>query len=181
MNDGKVDQMYDFDYQVIRTKRKSISIILRKDGKIEVRAPLKMPDRELSAFVEKKNGWIVKAKKRQSESVVLPAFTPNEIKSMKVRTHSLVKEFISDFHDFKPQKIIIRNQRSVWGTCNSKGTISINAKCCLLPEKLFEYVLIHELCHLSKLNHSPEFWNLVSRYIPDWSKKRAELRKIRIG
>ncbi|MHB1485200.1 MAG: M48 family metallopeptidase [Saccharofermentanales bacterium] len=173
--------MIDAEYQIIRTKRKSIAIILRKDGNIEVRAPLRISNRELSAFIEKKNGWIQKAKKRQAESVLLPILTPVEIKSMKAKTYSLVNSFLSDFHDFKPQKIIIRNQRSVWGTCNSKGTISINAKCCLLPESLFEYVMIHELCHLVKLNHSAEFWNLVERYIPDWSKKRAELRKFRIG
>jgi len=154
---------------------------LLKDGTLEVRAPHRVSERVLSEFVEKKQDWIRKAKERQAKAILLPTFTDKEIQDMKESTKNRIALFMQDFKGKHPQKINVRKQKSVWGTCNRKGTISINAFCCLLPETIFQYIMVHELCHLVELNHSARFWTLVSFYLPDWKERRAELKKFRIG
>lgn len=169
------------EYKIVRMKRKSISLHLLKDGTLEVRAPHRITEKVLSEFVESKKLWIKKAKDRQMHAVILPTYENHEIEAMRAATRVRTEAFLEAFDGKKPEKINIRKQKTVWGTCNRKKTISINVFCGLLPESLFEYIMVHELCHLVELNHSVRFWNLVASYLPDWKQRRAELRKIHIG
>ena len=74
-------------------------------------------------------------------------------------------------------KINIKNQKTRWGSCSKKGNINFNYKIALLPERLSDYIIVHELCHLKEFNHSRKFWDLVSITIPDWLERRSELKK----
>lgn len=80
-------------------------------------------------------------------------------------------------YKFKYNKINIKNQKTRWGSCSKKGNLNFNYKIALLPEKLAEYVVVHELCHLGEFNHSPSFWNLISKSIPDYKTEMSELKK----
>jgi len=75
------------------------------------------------------------------------------------------------------QKITIRDQKTVWGSCTSQKVINLNYKLCFLPEHLVRYVMVHELCHTQYLNHSHRFWSLVNRYDPSWKACRKELKE----
>jgi len=77
-------------------------------------------------------------------------------------------DMLSERTGLKPQRIQIRNQKTRWGSCSSKGTISLNAAILMLEPLQADYVMIHELCHLQHLNHSSRFWNLVKRHEPDY-------------
>jgi predicted metal-dependent hydrolase len=170
-----------FDYHIVRMRRKSIALHLLKDGTLEVRAPYRVSEKILADFVENKKRWVEKAKIRQSQAVTLPVFSPDDLVLIRENTNKKVHAFVDCFPGLKPTKINIRKQKSVWGTCNKKGVISINAFCSLLPEPLFEYIMVHELCHLKELNHSTRFWAHVSGYVPDWKEKRTALKNFRIG
>jgi hypothetical protein len=79
-------------------------------------------------------------------------------------------------HGFDPvKKTTIRNQQTCWASYSPSGTISINQKLLLIPPKLLEYVLIHELCHTVHLNHSRRFWNLVGSILPHFHELKKEL------
>lgn len=77
----------------------------------------------------------------------------------------------------RPTKVTVRSQKTRWGSCSMRGTISLNWRLMLLPSVLADYVLAHELCHLRHLDHSPRFWALVSTLIPDYRKRRSALRQ----
>jgi predicted metal-dependent hydrolase len=95
----------------------------------------------------------------------------------------LAEERICHFnkhYKFAIGKIRIKNQKSRWGSCSSKGNLNFNYKVVLLPEHLSDYIIVHELCHIGEFNHSRNFWNLVEQTIPDYMGARRELKKTRI-
>lgn len=77
----------------------------------------------------------------------------------------------------KPKSISIRDQRTRWGSCSSRGTLSFNWRLVMTPPEIMEYVVIHELAHLFQPNHSKEFWAVVAKFSPDYKNARLWLRK----
>ena len=73
------------------------------------------------------------------------------------------------------KNILIRGQKTRWGSCSHTGNLSLNWKLLLAPEPVIDYVIIHELAHLKHMNHSQRFWDFVARYCPDWKKYRKWL------
>ncbi len=80
-------------------------------------------------------------------------------------------------YDFSPSAIVVRKLKSRWGSCTYKGKITLNSELIKLDETIFEYVIIHELCHLKYHNHGKEFYRLLSELIPDYKSLRKGLRK----
>ncbi len=76
----------------------------------------------------------------------------------------------------KPTGITVRNQKTRWASCSSRGTLSFNLRCSMLPLELFDYIVIHELCHLVHQDHSKGFWSLLESILPDYKKKRERLK-----
>jgi predicted metal-dependent hydrolase len=83
---------------------------------------------------------------------------------------------VSDETELPYSSVSIRQQRTRWGSCSSRGSISLNARLLFLPPQLVTYVLVHELCHTRHLNHSPRFWRLVESYLPDYRQSDRQLR-----
>ena len=104
-----------------------------------------------------------------------------EFFGLKKTAEKLVAEKIrhfNQFYSFDFQKISIRNQKTRWGSCSKSGNLNFNYKIVFLPEKLADYIIVNELCHLGEFNHSPKFWNLVAKTIPEHKKIRKEIRGI---
>jgi predicted metal-dependent hydrolase len=75
------------------------------------------------------------------------------------------------------ERIRIGGQRTLWGSCSSRGTLSFNWRLMLAPLEVRDYVVVHELCHLRVADHSRRFWALVERQRPDWRRQRSWLRE----
>ena len=73
--------------------------------------------------------------------------------------------------------ITIRDQKSRWGSCSSRGTLSFNYRLMFAPLKVLDYVVVHELCHLTHMDHSRNFWNMVERIMPDYRIYKQWLRE----
>ena len=102
----------------------------------------------------------------------------------KLNALRLVKERITHFnafYKFNINKISIKNQKTRWGSCSKKGNLNFNYKIVLLPEAMRDYVIAHELCHLDQFNHSPAFWKLVTKTIPNYKTVKRQFKKIHLN
>lgn len=86
-------------------------------------------------------------------------------------------EYFNQFYGFTYGRISIRNQRSRWGSCSKAGNLNFNYKIALLPPHLADYIIVHELCHRGRFDHSPQFWDLVAKTLPNHKALRREIRR----
>ncbi|ACA53649.1 M48 family metallopeptidase [Clostridium botulinum] len=94
------------------------------------------------------------------------------VKVLKERT-----DYYSNILKVAPKNIVIKNQKTLWGSCSSKGNINYNYKIVMAPLKILDYIVVHELCHLVHMNHSKDFWHLVESIIPDFKERRNWLKE----
>ena len=73
--------------------------------------------------------------------------------------------------------ITVRDQKTRWGSCSSRGTLSFNYRLIFAPPVILDYVVVHELCHLTHMNHSKSFWNMVASVMPEYKECRKWLRE----
>ena len=77
-----------------------------------------------------------------------------------------------------PDVVVIKKLKTAWGKCNSKRKITINPDLMKYDQRVVDYVVLHEFCHLRYMNHSKDFWNMVSKYMPDYKLLRNELKNV---
>ncbi len=77
---------------------------------------------------------------------------------------------------FPVNRIVVRNQKTRWGSCSSKGNLNFNWRLLMAPAKVLDYVVVHELCHLAYLDHSKQFWQMVAAVLPDCRERRNWLK-----
>ena len=75
------------------------------------------------------------------------------------------------------QTITVRDQKSRWGSCSSRGTLSFNYRLLFAPPKVLDYVVVHELCHLTHMDHSSNFWKMVEQIMPDYRVYKQWLKE----
>lgn len=171
------------------SKRKSLGIEINADGDIIVRAPVYISKRAAEAFIEEKRDWILKNREKllaKKEASRLKPLTPLE----EQKVAALKKRFLSAAKIYFPkrceeliqltgghyEKITIRNQKTRWGSCSQTGTLSFNYRLMMAPPEVIDYVIVHELCHLTHMNHSKAFWNKVADILPDYAKRKQWLK-----
>jgi len=179
---ARSDQQADskLNYMLVRSRRRTLSLIVREDGSLEVRCPLRYPKSEIDRFIKTKADWI-RRKQSATRSMIPVAEVPPEQKRW---AEKAIQQRFAEISRIQPAGqaalLRIRDQRSRWGSCNSRGTISLNRRCALLPVELQDYVYLHELCHLQHMNHSPAFWHLLEQLMPDARQRRRELNRYRL-
>ena len=90
--------------------------------------------------------------------------------------HAKALEYAAVLHvDFKD--IRVKDQKSRWGSCSSKGNLNFNYRLAYMPPAILDYVVVHELAHLRHMDHSKEFWALVGVYLPDYKERRKWLKE----
>ncbi len=172
-----------FDYTTRVSKRsRSLRISVKHDGSVVVTVPPFMPDMIVHRFVAKHAEWIETKLEdfKKHPAPLLSKLSRREYVKHKEAARALAHERIAHwnaYYTFPIRSVRIGNQKSRWGSCSAGKNLNFNYKIVLLPKELSDYVIVHELCHLKELNHSPRFWNLVAEQIPNWKKLRKELKK----
>ena len=164
-------------YELIRSKRKTLAIEIKSDGRVLVRAPMRCPKRDIERFLLEKSDWIadhrakVLARRAREESNPVSPLTDAQLRNLKKRASLVIPERVAHFAPLigvDYGAITIRSQKTRWGSCSSKGNLNFNCLLLLAPPEVLDYVVVHELCHRKQMNHSPRFWAEVGRVLPDY-------------
>lgn len=171
------------EIKLIRSGRKSISVEITRDCEVIVRAPYRMPKRDIERFLAERTEWISKhlseMRDRMEKNSNAPAFSEEELSAMKKSMQSKARArvgYFSRLMGLEYGNITVRPMVSRWGSCTSEKNLCFNTLLDLGPEYILDYVVVHELCHTVEMNHSRAFWGLVSRQIPDYAERRKWLR-----
>lgn len=219
------------EYQLIRSKRKTISISFDRNGELLVKAPVWLPKKQIDVFVEEKSEWIntnrIRIQRAKEEAVKnrlhlesgdelyflgekrtltviredrkrskvicamdrLLLYVPYEAdyehkreqleKWYRKEAAALLSEKAEEFAErlqVTYEDIRIKDQKSRWGSCSSKGNLNFNWRIIMAPEMICDYVVIHELCHLVYLDHSEKFWRLVESICPGYKQYKKWLK-----
>lgn len=168
----------------LRRKRFSrvVRFVVHGDGRLVVTAPVMMGVRVIEKMIAEKGEWI--AGKREMMKGKVPEVSAEERREMyekhKGDALRLVQDRLAVFNQvygLRWKNVRIKNSRTRWGSCSGKGNLNFHYKIALLPIHLADYIIVHELCHLAQMNHSPRFWALVAKTIPDHIAHRKEIRK----
>lgn len=171
--------------QMIRSKRKTVGISVKPGGEIIIRAPRLLPQAAVLSFVYQKTDWLLSAYDNQKDRMPQNADVPKDAATLALekRYRNAAKEYIPKrveyYHQFTGgsfNKITIRDQKTRWGSCSANGTLSFNYRLMLAPPKVLDYVVVHELCHLTHMNHSKAFWDMVASILPDYKDYRKWLK-----
>lgn len=223
----------DINYRIIRSKRKTIALIIDPEEGLLVRAPERITDRQIEQIVRQKSNWIIKKQEKLKrikpvverefingenlpflgELYEIEVMESGETKSVTVsledgiflikvpqdlkgdnRKEEIKRKLVEWYKKearikYKEgvelyrkklgvsyNKIFIRDQKTRWGSCSSKGNLNFNWRLIMAPLSIMDYIVVHELAHLIYPNHSKDFWKLVESFIPDFKKKKEWLR-----
>ena len=171
-------------FRLIRSRRKTLGLQIASSREVIIRAPLKMPEREIRRFLDEKRGWIIshleKAACREEQRTSLPPLSNEDLRSLANRARTSIPPRVNQRAQqlgVSYGRITIRNQRTRWGSCSSKGNLNFNCLLLLCPEHVLDYVVVHELCHRKEMNHSPRFRALVASVLPDWKTSEKWLKE----
>ena len=168
------------NYELIRSDRKTLGLQV-KDGRVIVRAPRRATVQLIERFVREHEAWIENALSRQAAK---KAAHPEPTAAERAEYIRLAKEmlprrtaFWSERMGLTPTQIRITSAQRRFGSCSSQGHICYSWRLMQYPPEAIDYVIVHELAHLKHMNHSPAFYALVAKYLPDHKARRALLKK----
>ncbi|MBN2284688.1 MAG: M48 family metallopeptidase [Deltaproteobacteria bacterium] len=161
-------------------RARRLNITVRPVKGVRVAVPRGVSFTEARLFVSSKGTWIekhladIRAMKEQVEPVadLGPGIGRNGARKLLLDRLAV----LAKTHGFIYNKVTLRNQRTRWGSCSARNTISLNMKLVRLPEDLIDYVILHELAHTRVKNHGPDFWSLLDSLVGDAKDLQARLR-----
>ncbi len=164
-------------YELTKSKIKNMYIYV-KNGKVTVKAPVRLKDKQIRDFVNQKSKWIYeKIEQDRKRTKKQEEIKPEEVEKLEVVLKNSIEKYAKLLKEI-PNKVRIKDIQYAWGSCSSNRNITINKKLAGKDEKVIEYVILHEMCHLKYMNHSKQFWTLVEAHMPEYKKYRNMLKEI---
>jgi predicted metal-dependent hydrolase len=198
-----------FDYSIrVSSKARYAKLQIKPYLGLEVVIPTRFPKKAVPELIKQHAGWIEKQLRKHQQQYAKPKL-PSDIFLAIANSTTQITDFdSSDFEDnilslrqwvrqrawevlppmlegvsktcgLSFQKVSIRSQKTRWGSCSSRGTISLNDQLIFVPAATAEYLMVHELCHTRHMNHSARFWALVESHCADFRYHESVLNRAR--
>lgn len=165
-----------FEYKIIRSSRKTVSIQVDADCNITVRAPYKVSEREIEEFVSDKKEWLEKAVlKQMNRNRNKKEYTEDDIKILREKAKTVLPEkvkYYSSIMDVYPKSIKINSAKKRYGSCSGENNINFSLFLMDKDERFIDYVVVHELAHIKHHNHSKAFYGFIESFMPDYKERK---------
>lgn len=222
---ARTSSMNALPYKLVRSRRRSVALVVSKDATLTVRAPLRTPVHFIESFLEERRSWIERAVTRVREEyapvlerhyvdgehflflgqeyplcIVESASKPLVFENgefqlfrhscyraralfaewYRHQAHRVIGErtmVFAEQHVLQFGRISIKDMRSRWGSCGPDGSLNFSLRLVLAPLSVIDYVVAHELAHLTHRNHSRAFWDTVAKMHPNYRQDRRYLAR----
>ena len=170
--------MNKWNAAVIHSQRRTLSIQITPEGELVVRAPARLPQREIDRFLEEKAAWIEKTMEKVRAANQAGEEAPLRAENIQALARQAAKELPPRVAAYAQRmqvtygRITIRSQTGRWGSCSSAGNLNFNCLLMLAPESVQDYVIVHELSHRLHMDHSAAFWRTVEAVLPQYKRER---------
>lgn len=172
-------------YEIIKSSRKSVSFSFTDQADLLIKAPRFMSDRQITALLWGRQDWLLENYRKFSAIAKQNSrYTDTQKTFLEKKYRQIAKRYIPErvayFQPFTGgsyNTIAIREQKTRWGSCSSNGTLSFHWRLMMAPPHVLDYVVVHELCHLTHMNHSKAFWGLVEQVMPDYKRYQNWLKE----
>lgn len=168
------------EYTVIRSARKTLSLEIDRQGAVLIRAPLRLDDGVIRQFVDAHTAWIERNRqKRLALAERYPPLSDAEIDVLRQKAMRILPPKVEQYAvlmGVRPVGVTITAAKTRFGSCSTKNRLCFSLYLMRYPEDAVDYVVVHELAHIRHHNHSPAFYALVARFMPDYRRREALLR-----
>ena len=170
-----------FEYKLIRSKRRSISAQVLRDGSLLVRAPFFCSKARIDDFLMQKRHLLEKYRLEVLNTPQAPLISREELLQMKRAAELKILPRVEELSkitklSYEGAKITLARHR--FGSCSGKNRLCFSVFLMLAGDFEIDYVIIHELCHTVEHNHSTAFYDLLAQFLPDWKSREKILRQI---
>ncbi len=173
-----------YNINIIRSKRKTMSLEIKNSGELIVRAPQRLSDNDIYKYISEKESWVQKhmeiAARREEQNGSREELSEWDLKMLTKEAQRVIPILVRQYaHKMNVTygKITIRHQRTRWGSCSSTGNLNFNCLLMKAPRRVQEYVVVHELAHRLEMNHSDSFWKIVEDIMPDYKDSKKWLKE----
>ena len=168
-------------YELIRSSRKTLALEITADCRLLVRAPLRMSQARIDAFLESHTDWIARhlQQQRLRAASAPPLPTSDEIEALKRQARAILPDKVSYWSrhmGVTPTGLKITTARKRYGSCSGRNSLCFSCFLMTYPEAAIDLVVVHELCHIREKNHGPRFYALLEQYLPDYKERKKLLK-----
>ena len=171
-------------YTLTRRRVRNINLRVRADGSVAASAAPRVSVMKVDAFVASKADWVRSAQarvaaRREQEAAQQPELPTRAeaLAHIQVLCRAYYPQFAATCPGGHMPKIAVRDTTTRWGSCSSAGNLNYNWKLVLMPERVMDYVVIHELAHQKEMNHSARFYAVVAQQMPDYKVWQSWLKE----
>ena len=174
--------------QAVYSARKTMGLEVKPDGRIYARFPRRTPDKTARTFIREHSRWIVEKwlmmEQRREKTQMRPRRDYEENSALERIYRKRAKErlleqtaYFAKIMNVTYGTVRLSSARTRWGSCSARGNLNFHWKLILMPPEVLDYVVVHELAHRREMNHSPRFWAIVEKVLPDYKERRRWLKE----
>ena len=168
------------DYEIVYSKRKTLCLQIKRDGRVIIRCPYRTSKERIENFYNSHLEWVQrKVEATKNRMVPINELSDTDIEQLKRKAWEYIPnrvDYFASIMGVTPANVSINRAKTRFGSCNSKKRLNFSCNVMRYPFEAIDYVIVHELAHIKELNHSKRFWGIVESILPDYKERQKILK-----